>query len=422
MLDTVICAVSNLFRVYLIYRFIQIFSCERKPKKIVELFSFGAFYVLNTSLFLVFHLAWLNLGNNVIGTSLLILLYTRSWKTNLFASASINLVNMGCDVLTTLTFVNYEDGHYYNQVYAAIAVFLIFICELVIEKIVDIQGDKENVNHISLICVPICSILLLYFLVYSQSANRLGISIVSFGLLMINFLMFYVYRLLVHSVEQKYEAEMFRQKTATYANQLDIIKESQDKFKALRHDLKHHINELKLLADRSGNLEIKKYISDMESFVQNPKELVSSGELEIDSVLNYMLQKAKQRLDTVNVIVQIPDKMKHSFDINVLMGNLLENAIEAARQTEEKFMAVKMQYKKGVLFIYVENSFSNEQLEKAKQRGKQNFTSKKISEKHGIGLKNVRRIVDENQGTMEIATKGTHFCVSLIFYEIKQNE
>ena len=49
-----------------------------------------------------------------------------------------------------------------------------------------------------------------------------------------------------------------------------------------------------------------------------------------------MLQRAKEELKTVTVKVILPEEIKHSFDLNILLGNLLENAIEAAERTENK--------------------------------------------------------------------------------------
>ena len=98
--------------------------------------------------------------------------------------------------------------------------------------------------------------------------------------------------------------------------------------------MKHHLNELTLLANKYDVAEIREYIGQMRSFMENPDELIASGNMEIDSVLNYMLQKAEKDLKTVDIKVMLPEKVQHSFDVNVLLGNLLENAIEAAERTE----------------------------------------------------------------------------------------
>ena len=72
-----------------------------------------------------------------------------------------------------------------------------------------------------------------------------------------------------------------------------------------------------------------------KNFFEKPSEIVSSGNMEVDSVLNYMLQKAKKMQLNTTVKVAIPEDMKHSFDLNIIIGNLLQNAIDAAVETEE---------------------------------------------------------------------------------------
>ena len=175
-------------------------------------------------------------------------------------------------------------------------------------------------------------------------------------------------------------------------NQLDVMLQGEEKVKALRHDMKHHMNELKLLAVKDNSRAIEKYIGDMEEFITNPNEIVSSGNLEIDSVMNYMIRRAKEELRTVNVNVRLPKTVSHSFDVNVILGNLLENAVEAARQTEEKRLDVRVELQQGVLRIQIENSY-NGKLEKRHQRL---FTTKKEKRLHGIGLQNVRKIEEKH--------------------------
>ena len=108
-----------------------------------------------------------------------------------------------------------------------------------------------------------------------------------------NFLVLYLYNVLLRAFSQRYENEILKQKVQIYANQLDIILQNEDKVKRLRHDMKHHMNELKLLAIKNKDGSIQEYIDSMEEFINNPKEIVSSGNTEIDSVLNYMLQRRR---------------------------------------------------------------------------------------------------------------------------------
>lgn len=417
MLDFMICALTNLFRIFLIGRCASIFlgvDVDKKKKHIV----YGCFFVINTVLFWEFHTVWINMICNLMGIGAIVWLYTKSVRTNLFITGTIYLVNCGCDVAATSLFVNYRDGGAYNQIYAVISFFLIFMCELVIEKMITIHKDAEDAQNISLVLMPICSIIVITLLVYTDTCTDIGLTIVSIGLLIANFLMLYLYNLLLHSISQQYEMEMLKTQLQAYANQLNVVLRGEEKIKALRHDIKHHLSELMLLANKHDVAEIQKYIDEMNSFLKNPNEIVSSGNLEIDSVLNFMLQKAEKELKTVDIKVMLPEKVRHSFDINVMLGNLLENAIKAAGKTENKYLSVHIKLKRGILKVKIENSFESSYILRKEQNRKDTIlkTTKPFTKQHGIGLKNVKKIVEKYNGTMAVTAQKGIFCVNLLLY------
>ena len=417
MLDFMICALTNLFRIFLIGRCASIFlgvDVDKKKKHIV----YGCFYVINTVLFWEFHTVWINMICNLMGIGAIVWLYTKSVRTNLFITGTIYLVNCGCDVAATSLFVNYRDGGAYNQIYAVISLFLIFMCELVIEKMITIHKDAEDAQNISLVLMPICSIIVITLLIYTDTCTDIGLTIVSIGLLIANFLMLYLYNLLLHSISQQYEMEMLKTQLQAYANQLNVVLRGEEKIKALRHDIKHHLSELMLLANKHDVAEIQKYIDEMNSFLKNPNEIVASGNLEIDSVLNFMLQKAEKELKTVDIKVMLPEKVRHSFDINVMLGNLLENAIDAAGKTENKYLSVHIKLKRGILKVKIENSFESSYILRKEQNRKDAIlkTTKPFTEQHGIGLKNVKKIVEKYNGTMAVTAQEGIFCVNLLLY------
>ncbi len=421
MTDFIICIATNLFRIYLISRFIHIFLNNEVNRnssdKIKHMLAYGGFFLVNTAAYLAFHMVWVNIVCNLVGIGLIVFTYTRSIKTILFVTGSAYLINMGCSTISILPFVNYRDGLGFNQIYEVLDVFLILICELLAERIVDVRRKTENIRNLSLGLVPLCSIGMLCAMIYTESSTETGLVIASIGLILVNFFTFYLYNILSDAFFHQYENKMMRQAIQGYSNQLDIMLQGEEKVKSLRHDMKHHMNELKILATKNENRAIEKYIDSMGEFISNPNEIVSSGNLEIDSVMNYMLIKAKQELRTVNINVRLPKAVSHSFDINVILGNLLENGIEAARQTEEKRLDVNIELQQGFLRIQIENSY-NGKLEKRQQKL---ITTKGEKGLHGIGLENVRKIVEKHDGIMDICPNGDMFRVMLILYmsEIK---
>ncbi|MES8989573.1 ATP-binding protein, partial [Oliverpabstia intestinalis] len=98
-------------------------------------------------------------------------------------------------------------------------------------------------------------------------------------------------------------------------------------------------------------------------------------------------------------------------DLCVILGNLLDNAIEAAENSENKEIDVRIVYVKNKLKITVKNYYTG----KIKKDTGGNFISTKSDTKnHGIGLQSVTRIVDAYGGVMEVRTDHSVFQVDII--------
>ncbi len=422
MVNLVVCIAGNLFRLYLIYKYIKMFveedSMEKDRKSLVRGFAFAIFFLVNTGSYLIFHSAWVNLSVNLVGIIFLVFMYHKSLKASLFIGCSIYLIDIVCDSVATLPFVEYRYGQEINEFYFIITVFLFFICELLTEKIVIYRkgGDVAQNLPLAMMLVPISSMVTFGLLMYVKGSSQTVLLIVSMGFLIINFLLFYLYNMLLKSLTQRYENQALKREVQVYTNQMEIILRNEENINLLKHDMKHHLNELKLLAMKEKKSEILEYIENMETFVQNPDELVSSGNMEIDSILNYLLQKAKKSLFSVHVKIQIPEKIAHAFDINVILGNLLENAIEAAEKTEEKMLKVVIKSKQGILRIEIKNSFSGTCISQDSFEKGMIVSTKRNLDGHGYGLKSVRKIVEKYNGIMEIYPEQKYFCVKVILY------
>lgn len=71
------------------------------------------------------------------------------------------------------------------------------------------------------------------------------------------------------------------------------------------------------------------------------------------------MQTAKKKLKEVDVSVSIPENLEiHNYLFNVILGNLLENAIAAAVKTERKYLKIHIKLKQNVIYIAVENSYN----------------------------------------------------------------
>ena len=224
---------------------------------------------------------------------------------------------------------------------------------------------------------------------------------------------FYLYRVLVQNFTHLRQRDIYRQQTDHYKNQLEVIAESRGRMRALRHDMRNHILHLRAELQRGDHEAALLYLEKMEEELQNPKEHAKTGNREIDSLLNYMLEKARQVLDKVECSVNVPaELMTKSFDINVILGNLLDNAVEAAQESGQGWLKFVMRADRGVLLIHVENSFGRAPVKK----GDRFLTTKEDSGDHGIGLRNVERMVERQNGELEFRCEDQVFSVDVMLY------
>lgn len=412
MIDSIICMGANAFRIYLTSRCMNAFFRTEEVSERKMLLAFSAFYAVNTFLYLTFNTASINLVCNITGIFLLTFLYPSKIRMKLFVTVVICALNMACDVIVVMLFVDYRDGEMFSQIYQVMIVLLFFACEIIVEKILAYREKQEDIHSMFLLIVPVCSILMLRYMTKEHSSMDHDAVVASIGVLVMNFVVFYLYHLSIKAFSAKYENIILKQNLEAYGNQLEIIARTSDRIKSLRHDMKHHINEIRILAGKNDLEGIREYISSMEDFLQTPDEVIESGDVEMDSLLNYMLARARKEQIAVQAKVSLSDAGRHSFDMNIILGNLLENAIEAARQTEEKKLTVAIKEEKGVLKIHIENSYNGTLI----QKGTRLLTTKKEKELHGLGLGSVENIVQKYHGEMEIEKEKNMFSVRVLLY------
>lgn len=302
------------------------------------------------------------------------------------------------------------------SIYECITSMGILLIVVFLEKTIKINPKDLGWNGclwLFLLSIPVVSIGMVVTLIYVEQFSDIVIVIEVSGLLLINLIIFYLYDALQKFYVQKREREMFKQQIILYDNELEIMKKSYCNVRSLRHDMKHHLKELKFLSSKEDTEEILLYIAEMEKSIYNPDEYVESGNKEIDSTLNYLLQKADKLLEKTEIHIALPENLNiRSFVINVIMGNLLENAIEASEMSAEKYICVDIQTRKNLLFIKVINSFEN----KIEVQNTHIITSKSSKEKHGMGLKSVEKIVKEEGGEMDISWEKDRFKVAVMLY------
>lgn len=408
---------TNLFRIYVNIRFLQIFLKKKSGTyfEIIRFISAFACFLITSTGYILFHKREINIMTNIAGLLLIAFTFQGNIRKKLFSVFLIYTCNMLSDVVMILSFRDYGMVPAINELQGTMTVLLITVCEIVLEKIMD---KKRNPEYITpqwslLLMIPLCSILVIHYCISNNIEDRNLIVVMGVGLLVINVVSFYLYSAMESIYLTNMENELSLQTTKIYKQQLDIIMNTQEQIRSLQHDMKYHIRELLSMANSNNMKEMASYLEEMNKETINSDEYSYSGNKELDGNLNYLLGEAHHRLKDVSAKVAVPEgDYMASFDMNVLLSNLLDNAIIAAEHSEEQYLHLEIYSEKSLMYITIENSFDgNINVENGK------ILSRKLDKaRHGYGLKNVKRIVKKYNGTMDVRYTEKRFHVNIMVY------
>ncbi|MDE7479017.1 MAG: ATP-binding protein, partial [Lachnospiraceae bacterium] len=294
-----------------------------------------------------------------------------------------------------------------------------YICERVMEKVCikNIKEDTSLMHWDLLIFLPVIGVIMEFALILFDVGSRYAGVVVSAGIICMNLSVFYICDELAGAYMKLKERAFVEQQLASYSNQLNVVMRSEEKVRGLQHDLKNHLSEILAMAEGNRTQEIKAYVRNMQEDMTNEKEHVSSGNADVDSLINLKLEQAKSELENVRCKVSVPQGLAiQAFDWNIILGNLLDNAIQAARESDGRFLHIKIYYQQGMLFISIKNSYSGRLIKSGDRYLSTKEDSADDLQMHGLGIKNVKRIVEKYDGKMEINDRDGIFDVRILMY------
>lgn len=175
----------------------------------------------------------------------------------------------------------------------------------------------------------------------------------------------------------------------------DEVESMYTKMRGWRHDYHNHIQAMQASMALGRYEEVKEYLRLLNDDLTTVDTVVKTGRVMVDAILNGKLSLAARHEIPVNAKARIPADCRVSdVDLCVVIGNLLDNAIEENRKLEapKRFIRVYIGTKNTYLYIAVTNAAGRRQ-EKAGTR----FLSSKGS-MHGFGLSRVEGIVKKQEG------------------------
>ena len=206
-------------------------------------------------------------------------------------------------------------------------------------------------------------------------------------------------------------------KTIIYQNklmkqQMDEIENIYMTMRGWRHDYHNHLQSLKGYLSLNKVDQMKNYLNELETDLDSIDTLYHSGNLQLDSILNAKLAIAEKGQIRIHCDASIPPQLHVSdLDLCVILGNLLDNAIESCRKIknpDERFIRVYIGILKKQLYISITNATS----ETVKQRTDHYFTTKRGD--HLNRLKRVDQVVKKYDGYLNRQNEPGVFATEII--------
>ena len=180
-----------------------------------------------------------------------------------------------------------------------------------------------------------------------------------------------------------------------------------------KHDYANHLIAMKGLAEQGAYSQLARYIENQIDCLPQTFPTTDTGHQVIDAILTNKYAAAQMERIPFRHSVILPEQLPlNDIEVTGILGNLLDNALDACRQGTVKFpyITFTMKPKRDMLYISVENSSDGNYHYDSHGNLK---TTKEEKEMHGKGLSNIINITKAHAGFYEINPEPEHFSVNI---------
>lgn len=195
-------------------------------------------------------------------------------------------------------------------------------------------------------------------------------------------------------MKRKTYLKLVEYQTEQSARHLDEVRGIYTKMRGYKHDIRHHLQTLRGYLSAGEYDRAVSYIDGLDKELQSIDTVLKTGNASLDAILSAKIAQARAEHINVTVKANVPDSLTISdVELSIVIGNLLDNAIDACRSVQkERFLRVFITMKGKMLYFSMLNSAAHKE---KKVNGL--FASHKQGV-HGFGLRRAEAIIEEHGG------------------------
>lgn len=410
-------AFTSMFEIIIIYTFLDGFL-EKKEVSRVERIT--VFIIAFIQLFIVSSFLY-NIPNALIVNFLLVsiflskILFKGRINTHIFTCVlllAILVVTELASVCVLVFSLNLEAEIFRSDaLFKLITVTTKNILSFVAVKIICVYKksyvtETSRIYFILLLAIPVISIvvamIILDLVLKYRITDTFFVLIAYIGLMYVNAIVFSIYEMIMRQLEKNYNYRIIEKQLELQLNHYNKLAENREVLSEVIHDFKNHLNCIYNLYKYDKNNELGNYIKNLINLTDTEK-IIDTGNPVIDAVLSEKVVIADKMGIKFERELYLPSniKIKHT-DLCIVLGNSLDNAIEACKRITDSSMAkeikLSMNYRDKYIIIVITNTCDKPPV----RSGRFYKSSKPSPELHGIGLQSIERTVKKYNGNMVI--------------------
>ena len=423
----IIYLLANFFTIFVIYRFMRIFFESRRCNRTLNLLSYLLYFVATSLFYFWFNIPLITLIINLITMFMISLTYEASIQKRIIYVIYMYLFMAVAEIITAamtgyVYFSVFSQGDYRDS-FGVIAVRIVIYGETLLLENIKLTKNGRNIGWIfwlASIMIPV-STLILEVIIANQTNLTKVEAVGSVSLLFaVNIIAFYLYDSLAENYIKKSKLALLQKENELYSRQCEIMQSSTEDLQAFRHDMSNQLIILNHLLEEGKDEEARRQLDELSCFIKGKVIYSTSGNIIIDGLVNYKLQSVASENIKVETEIVVPKQLNIDIaDFVTLLGNLLDNALEALKKVdrEQRILTIKIMFSQERLIGRITNTYCGEIYLKDDKI----LTSKKEKQKHGYGLSNVEKIIKKYNGYMEIDYANWEFRVDFIIYLPQKN-
>lgn len=352
----------------------------------------------------------------VINTVFLHLLFKIKLLLALFHSAILTAI-MGISEIAVLGIISRFFPHFLLKTDSGLIFYTVFskiiffaVIYLLIHLFKGKKLNQEQYDHSQLILmlIPISSIfIILTFAAIGETSAfappvDFMVTICAIFLLTVNLLVFGINQYSQKKSQEYTEMQLLLQKESDSVEYYEMILSQNENQSILIHDIKKHLQSIRLLNEKNDSDKINSYIQQL----MDSSDLKESSKICDNEMLNAILCRYQRQCSDKHIIFHTDIRSSavkniYQHDLTSLFCNLLDNAVESATNIPDSFIELTVHKKENSPFIVIILINSCRSSPVYDQDGLP-VSHKANKSRHGFGIKSIKKVVKQYHGNLQM--------------------